>query len=523
MSATNTPIVWTIAGSDPSGGAGVQADLKTFQGLDVYGGSVISALTVQNTTGVFRVAPVAPDLLREQIARLAEDLPPVAIKLGMLGSAAQVRVVADFLATTDAFVVCDPVLASTGAVPLLDAAGLRLLRERILPRADLVTPNVPELGKLLGPDFQALEDSIRAAAAELLRRGARAVLVKGGHGDGAFCQDYFSDGRQSLWLTSPRQNVRHTHGTGCTLASAIAAARALGHSLPDALVIGKAYLNQGLRLGEDLGQGHGPLAHRGWPESPDDLPWIFCSGACEPPPGIGLTGQASYKKPLDSSCVGALPRQRDEFCKRLCSKFPDCGPQPLGLYPIVDRAAWLEKLLPLGVTTLLLRAKDLTGAALETEIRLAIEIARRYGARLFINDAWALALQHGAYGVHLGQADLEGADLPALARAGLRLGISTHNYFELAVAAAHRPSYIAIGPVFATASKTLAHPPLGVAGFRRLARLAPAPVVAIGGLTPERGADLRAAGASGYAVIGDVVNAPDPIARVRAWQQVCRG
>lgn len=475
----NKPIVWSIAGSDPSSGAGVQVDLKTFQGLGVYGCTVISALTVQNTTGVFRVAPVAPDLLREQIERLAADLPPVAIKLGMLGSVEQVRVVADFLDTTDAFVACDPVLASTGGVPLLDAEGLRLLRERILPRADLITPNVPELGKLLGPDFQTLEN-IPDAAAELLRRGARAVLIKGGHARGAFSEDYFSDGRQSFCLTSLRQNVRHTHGTGCTLASAIAATRALGHSQSDALVIGKAYLNQGLRLGEDIGQGHGPLAHRGWPESPIDLPWI---------------GRDAKH-----------------------TEFPSIGKTPVGLYPIVDRAAWLEKLLPLGVTTIQLRAKDLTGVALENEIRSAIEIARRYDARLVINDAWALALKHGAYGVHLGQEDLVGADLPALARAGLRLGISTHNYFELAVAAAQQPSYIAVGPVVTTASKTLVPSPLGLAGFRRLARLAPAPVVAIGGLTPERVADLRAAGASGYAVIGDVVNAPDPVARVRRWQ-----
>lgn len=476
----STPIVWSIAGSDPGGGAGLQADLKTFQGLEVYGGTIISALTAQNTTGVFRVAPVAPDFLREQIERLAADLPPVAIKLGMLGGAEQVGVIADFLDTTDAWVVCDPVLAATHGVPLLDAEGLRLLRERVLPRADLVTPNLPELGKLLGSDFQGLE-SIPPAAAELLRRGARAVLIKGGHGSGEFSADYFSDGRQSFWLTSPRQNVRHTHGTGCTLAAAIAAARALGHSLPDALVIGKAYLNQGLRLGEDLGQGHGSLAHRGWPESPADLPWVGQGGGA--------------------------------------AEFPDIGKKPVGLYPIVDRATWLEKLLPLGVTTIQLRAKDLTGAALEREIRLAVEIARRYDVRLFINDAWDLALKHGAYGVHLGQEDLAKADLSALARAGLRVGISTHNYFELATATAQRPSYIAIGPVCPTTSKTVAQAPLGLSGWQRLARLAPAPVVAIGGLTPERVADVRAAGASGYAVIGDVVNASDLTARVRMWQQ----
>ena len=503
------PIAWTIAGSDPSGGAGLQADLKTMHGLGVHACTVVSALTVQNTNGVFAITSVAPDLLRDQIERLAEDLPPVVIKLGMLGGAEQVRVVADFLDTTDAFVVCDPVMAATRGTALLDDEGRRLLIERILPRADLITPNFPELGKLLGPDVQGLETSpqgfaaptkneqlgaailcgeeiIHDAASALLRRGARAVLIKGGHISGEFCQDYFSDGKQSFWLTSERQLVRHTHGTGCTLASAIATARALGHPLSDAIVIAKAYLNQGLRCGEDIGQGHGSLAHLGWPATPVDLPWL--------------------------SDVAVSGKSRPQF--------RDCGKQPLGLYPLVDRAAWLEKLMPFGVTTVQLRAKDLTGAALEKEIVTAIEIARSHAARLFINDAWELALKYGTYGVHLGQEDLASADLPALARGGIRLGISTHNYTELARAAALRPSYIAIGPVFETASKALAHPSLGVAGFRRLAALAPAPVVAIGALTPEHVPALRAAGANGFAVIGDIIKATDFTARIQAWQQV---
>lgn len=481
------PIVWSIAGSDPSGGAGLQADLKTMHGLGVYACTVVSALTVQNTNGVYGITPVTPDLLRNQIERLAEDLPPVAIKLGMLGGAEQVRVVAEFLDTTEAFVICDPVMAATSGAALLNDEGRRLLIERILPRADLLTPNIPELEKLLGPDFHGLEN-IPLAAQALLQRGARAVLIKGGHITGESCQDYFSDGKQAFWLTSERQLVRHTHGTGCTLASAIAAARALGQPLADALVIAKAYLNQGLRAGEDIGQGQGSLAHLGWPATAVDLPW----------------------------------RSETAEAGRSRLQFRDCGRQPLGLYPLVDRAAWLEKLVPLGVTTIQLRAKDLIGAALENEIVTAIEFARRHSTRLFINDAWEMALRHGAYGVHLGQKDLADADLSALARGGLRLGVSTHNYSELAQAAALRPSYIAIGPVFETASKVLAHPQLGVTGFQHLAALAPAPTVAIGALTPERAPALQAAGASGFAVIGDLLNTSDPAARVTQWQQALR-
>ena len=501
------PIVWTIAGSDPGGGAGIQADLKTMNGLGVHACAVITALTVQNTTGVFRVAPVAPDLLREQLAALAADLPPAAIKIGMLATAGHVRIVADFLRQTDAFVVCDPVLAATRGAELLEADGRQLLIEEILPRADLVTPNYPELGKLLNKDFQGLEETaeaasgrlqcggtphlrkeslqgcLRAAASELLRRGARSVLVKGGHGGAEFCQDYWTNGSEAFWLTSPRQLVRHTHGTGCTLSSAIAAARALGLSLSDALVLGKAYLNQGLRQGNDLGRGPGPLAHLGWPDNAPDLPWAT------------PTAEAGRTRP----------------------SFPACGPVPLGLYPIVPCAAWLEKLLPLGITTIQLRAKDLAGAALEKEICLAIEIARRFDARLFINDAWEPALKHGAYGVHLGQEDARSADLAALARAGLRLGFSAHNYIELSTANAVRPSYIGLGPVFPTTTKRMTRPPLGVDAFRRLCRLAGRPVAAIGGLAPEHMPALRAAGADGFSVIADLLDAPDPLTRAVEW------
>ncbi|MCX6996241.1 MAG: bifunctional hydroxymethylpyrimidine kinase/phosphomethylpyrimidine kinase [Kiritimatiellaeota bacterium] len=488
------PIVWTIAGSDPGGGAGIQADLKTMNGLGVHACSVITALTVQNTTGVFRVAPVAPDLLRAQLAALAADLPPAAIKIGMLATAGHVRIVADFLRQTDAFVVCDPVLAATRGTELLEMDGLQQLIGEILPRADVTTPNLAEFEVLGGASPRDMTVSrtapspaaIAEAAGDVVRRGARSLLVKGGHGGTEFSQDYWTNGRESFWLTSPRQHVRHTHGTGCTLSAAIAAAHALGLTLTDALVLGKTYLNQGLRQGDDLGQGHGPLAHLGWPEDAEDLPWAT------PTAEAGRT--------------------------RL--SFPSCGPAPLGLYPIVDRATWLEKLLPLGITTIQLRAKDLAGAALDKEVRSAIEIARRFDARLFVNDAWELALQHGAYGVHLGQQDARQADLAALARAGLRLGLSAHNHFELAVANAARPSYIGLGPVFPTVTKQMAATPLGVDGFRRLRRLAGCPVAAIGGLAPEHMPALRAAGADGFSVISDLLNASDPLARAAEWLQV---
>ena len=251
----------------------------------------------------------------------------------------------------------------------------------------------------------------------------------------------------------------------------------------DAVVMARAYVNQGLRLGGGIGQGRGPLAHLGWPTIPADLPWIT-------PQAPHGTERLTFA-PLDPG-------------------FP--------LYPIVDRADWVERLLGLGVTLIQLRAKDLSGPELETEVRRAVEAGRRAGARVFINDAWELALKYGAYGVHLGQDDLPSADLPGLARAGLRLGLSTHGYAEVARALAVIPSYLAIGTLYESPSKSFAHQPLGLEAFTRLRRLIGVPVVAIGGITLERAPDVLRAGADIVAVISDITRAPDLPARVEAWR-----
>ncbi len=197
--------------------------------------------------------------------------------------------------------------------------------------------------------------------------------------------------------------------------------------------------------------------------------------------------------------------------------FPDCGPEPIGLYPVVDRAAWVEALLPMGVTTLQLRIKDLEGAALDDEIRRAVECARRFRARLFINDHWQLAIRHGAYGVHIGQEDLRTACLGAIAAAGLRLGVSTQSEDEVRRAVALNPSYIAVGAIYPTPSKVIDYTPIGVTEFRRLRTMFPQPAVVIGGVTLERAPELRAAGADGMAVISDVLRAKDMEGRVKEW------
>ncbi len=269
------PIAWTIAGTDPSGGAGIQADLKAFHSLGVYGGSAITAVIAQNTLGVRRVEPVAPDLLAAQLEALVEDLPPRAIKIGMLGTASNVAVVARVVDAAGVPVICDPVLAASAGGALLDETGVEALLAKLLPRVTLVTPNLPEASRLC--DFEVNDAAtMRRAAERLLETGVGGVLIKGGHAsDGIFCRDLLAlrDGRRQ-WLAGPRLQVNHGHGAGCTLSAAIAAFLAHGQPLPSAVVLAKAYVTQGLRHGGGIGRGRGPLAHLGWPGDPADLPQV---------------------------------------------------------------------------------------------------------------------------------------------------------------------------------------------------------------------------------------------------------
>ncbi len=478
------PIAWTIAGTDPSGGAGIQADLKTMNALGVHGGSVITAVIAQNTQGVRRIEPVSGEMIDEQLNGLREDIPPVAVKIGMLGAEAAVRVVSRHVGELKVFTVYDPVMVSGSGHSLFDERALGALKAELLPKVSLLTPNIPEAEVLLGRRITNSAEMMQAAV-DLTRLGVQAVYLKGGHrlDAGEFSQDYFYDGRAGSWLTSPRRKGIQTHGTGCTLSSALAAFRALGLGSGDGAVLAKAYVNQGIRRSGGIGRGRTPLSHDGWPEDPKDLPWITA--------------------------------RSEEACEK--TVFPGVEAGAIGLYPIVDRAAWLEKLLPLGVKTVQLRIKDLSGAALENEIRQGIEIGRRFSAHLYINDQWPLALKYKAYGVHLGQDDLPGADLKALAAAGLRLGLSTHTYEEIAQAHAVRATYVAIGSVYPTSSKSIDYVPLGLEPFRRMRRLIDGPAVAIGGITLERAPELREAGADGMAVIADIVQAGDLRKRVTDW------
>jgi hydroxymethylpyrimidine/phosphomethylpyrimidine kinase len=253
------PIALTIAGSDPSGGAGIQADLKTFHQFGVYGEAVITLLTVQNTVRVSRVEVMQPALVLEQLAAVLEDIPPGAAKTGALGSAEMVEAVARAAADFAFPLVVDPVMVSKHGLSLLTDAAVCALRELLLPRAFVITPNVPEVEALTGMKLLTLQD-IRLAACRMGELGAKAVLIKGGHFEGD-STDVLFDGDQFHEFPAPRIATQHTHGTGCTYSAAITAGLAQGLSLVDAVARAKWYIHEAICTNPGLGHGCGPVNH----------------------------------------------------------------------------------------------------------------------------------------------------------------------------------------------------------------------------------------------------------------------
>jgi hydroxymethylpyrimidine/phosphomethylpyrimidine kinase len=254
-------IALTIAGSDSGGGAGIQADLKTFHRYGVFGTSVITAVTAQNTRGVMDWMAVSPTLVAAQIDAVATDLRPAALKSGMLANEEIVLAVADSLRAHELGpYVLDPVMVASSGDPLLLPGAMDAIRAKLLPVATLVTPNLDEAEILLGRpvrDAAAME----AAARALVDAGASAALVKGGHLDGSDVVDVLFDGEQMLRLRRTRIDSRHTHGTGCTLSAAITAQLALGRSLRDAVTTALDWVHEAIATAPGLGAGHGPLNH----------------------------------------------------------------------------------------------------------------------------------------------------------------------------------------------------------------------------------------------------------------------
>ena len=451
-----TPSALAIAGSDPSGGAGLQADLRAFAAVGVAGWSAVSALTVQNTHGVQAVHPVPADQLRAQLAAVLADVAPGAVKIGMLGGAEQVAAVAEKLAGRGLTVVLDPVLASSGGVPLLDAAGRELLLARLLPLCTLVTPNLDEAAALTGET-----DPARAARA-LLARGAGAVLIKGGHAPGApVDQLYHADGTVETFA-GERVVTPHTHGTGCALSAAVAAHLTRGVDLPAAVAAAKALLTDGLRRPVVAGGG------RGYP---------------------ALGGRTHAQRLALLSGLYVLTD-------------PDLRPER-------DALTMVEAALAGGARIVQLRDKRLSTPELVTVARAVNMRAQAAGALFIVNDRVDVALAAGADGVHLGPDDLAPADARALLGPDAIIGVSVSTVEE-ALPVAPYASYLGIGAIFGSTTKLDAGPPVGLARIAAIRAAFPAhKTVAIGGLGRANLAAVAASGVDAAAVVSAVVGADD--------------
>ncbi|MFQ6018172.1 MAG: bifunctional hydroxymethylpyrimidine kinase/phosphomethylpyrimidine kinase [Kiloniellaceae bacterium] len=254
--------VLIVAGSDSGGGAGIQADIKTVTALGGYAATAVTALTAQNTEGVFGIVGVAPAFIRQQMQVVLEDIGADAIKTGMLHEAGAIDAVCDVLDELDPEipVVVDPVMVAQSGDSLLDPGAVDTLSRRLVPRAAVLTPNLPEAERLTATAIRDL-DGMAAAAGKLLDIGPQAVLLKGGHLAGDVVRDVLATGGSVETFESPRLATRHTHGTGCTLASAIATGLAQNMAIRDAVVRARAYLQEAIRSNPGLGKGHGPVNH----------------------------------------------------------------------------------------------------------------------------------------------------------------------------------------------------------------------------------------------------------------------
>ena len=546
------PIVYTIAGSDSGGGAGIQADLHAIHAMNCHGCSAITCLTSQNSVGVTEVHAPPASFLKTTLETLSDDLAPKAVKIGMLGNEELAKTVGDALTklkekqgNNKIWVVLDPVMISTSGHKLIDDAAVNAMIQYIFPHADVVTPNKFEAEALLGRKLNTPQD-IEEGAKEILQMGCKSVLIKGGHtltekstsesvvssevqATLVYAQDYLlssetprgegderlCDGPRGVWLRTTRWESKNTHGTGCTLSSSIASALALGEQkrqelknnpegatsaigIVDACCLAKAYISAGIQRGIQLGKGPGPVAQTQFPSSHEHFPTI----------AVDPTSDTPCFRPMKAYSSGNTD-----------DSIPVLG----RILPIVDTVDWVERLAKTpGVTDIQLRIKDEKDPdKIAQRAKTCQELCEVTGVRLWINDHWEAAVKAGCFGVHIGQEDLltcmKSGGLDNLRENNIALGISTHAYGELAAALGVKPSYISMGPVFATSSKKVQFDPQGLGIVAKFRQLIPPniPFVTIGGIGDvETAKQNRNAGADCIAVIGAVTGAEDVSARV---------
>ncbi|CAG9463330.1 unnamed protein product [Pedinophyceae sp. YPF-701] len=496
----NMPRVLSIAGSDSGGGAGIQADLKACEALGAFGMTAITAVTAQNTRGVHGVVSVDSGFLELQIDSCLGDIGADVIKTGMLPTPEAVRAVA---AAVDKHgvrnVVVDPVLVATSGDALAESDSAHAMREELFPRATIITPNVPEAEALLGRKIATVDD-MRMAARDLHAMGPRWVLVKGGHLVGSEDMsggvvDVLFDGVDARDLEGSLVASDNTHGTGCTLASSIAAGLARGMPVEAAVRAAKQYIQETIAasagLGTSLGDGvQRPLLH-------------------------GSALRASRR--VASRRAGASAAAAAQYLKVYGVTDPGCDERTgRGTEEQVRRA------VEGGATIIQLREKEAGGGDFVRQARAALAVCRAHGVPLIINDRVDVALAVGADGVHVGQSDMPARDVRALIGPDRILGVSCKSPPEAHAAEADGADYIGVGAVTGTPTKKDSNL-IGMGGLKEVCRSTCLPVVAIGGVDAGNAAECIAAGAQGVAVVRAIFEAADPAAAARELLEIVEG
>lgn len=493
------PLVLVIAGLDSGGGAGVSADIITVHDQGAWGMPAVTALTCQSLNRVTKIQAtdlaVFNETLHLAVTEWQEKIS--AVKIGLITEQKILDSVLELLNNElkGVPVVWDPVITATAGK--LDSADIKANLNKILAVTTIFTPNLPEAMELAGfKESQVLaQGGIEKLCDFFLAQGAQAVLLKGGHNIGTLdAVDFFKSKTHSFTMHHERKEGLGAHGGGCALSSALAGLIATGYEMHDAAVMAKAYVTQGIFEPEvEIGHQRPPLAHHGRQYNLKYMPTIREAG---------------------------FPSASEPFLP--------C-PFNLGLYPVVDSSDWVERLLALGVKTIQLRIKtpvvdDENNEKLVAEIKRACFLGHNYRARVFIDDHYKLAAKFGAYGVHLGQEDLQQADLEFIRQHGLRLGVSTHGIFELCKVLTLNPSYIALGHVFPTKTKEMASKPQGIEKMSHQARMLKGivPTVAIGGIKLDKAEELLKQGVDSLAVVTAITQAENPFVETQKWISLCR-
>lgn len=466
------PAILLIGGLDPQGCAGMTSDIQTVTMHQCHPVPLLTCLTEQTQTGMHNLGALDATQFMAQYDSCTADQSIQAIKIGLIPSLAIAQCIYTIVQQHTVPVILDPVLSATSGGVGVDAETQAFIANQLLPLITILTPNLDELHCLSSQQVETVAQWPQAAKT-LLAKGLQSCLVKGGHHTSDKAIDVYVDKQHEFYCyqTKLTGSVR---GTGCVLASSLACHLALGEDPREAVVLAKIYLSYGFRHATSQG-AYRVFYHHEQQMAFQDIPKLC------------------YQAALIEQTVA----------------FPAC-PERLGIYPVVDNSQWVKKLIAEGVTTLQLRMKSLSQQQRHDEIKKALSYCDASVA-FFVNDYWQQAIELGAYGVHLGQEDLDDASLAEIADAGLRLGVSTHAYWELARALAINPSYIALGPIYETTSKAMPFSPQGLERLKKWTALLDGhyPLVAIGGIDIERAKQVKATGVGSAAMISAITKATD--------------